>query len=94
MVFVFPLAGLYSYGDILAVITVVAGIGIFTSGGIYKLNLLKWCGILWWAGGLALLFIDPGYRGLAMLPLIILDYLIPGIIFNIKYRKNGAKNVS
>ena len=92
--FVFPLARLYSFGVIPVAMAVIAGIGVFVSGGIYAWSLLKWCGILWWAGGIGLLFVHANYRGILMIPLLILGYLVPGIIFNIKYRKNGKNNDS
>ncbi|MGD2295015.1 MAG: hypothetical protein PVF22_04180 [Candidatus Aminicenantes bacterium] len=92
--FAFPLSGLYEYGLIPVLISVVAGIYAFALGGIIEWNLLKVCGVIWWLGSAGMIFIDPDYRAILFVPLLILGYLIPGFIFRSGIRKPKAANES
>lgn len=91
--FIFPFMGVYSYNVIPIVMSVIAGIGVYATGGITEWNLLKWCGLIWWLGALAMGFIQMPYRPLLLIPMLILGYLVPGLILNKKYRQKGASNV-
>ena len=73
--FIFPLFGLYSYGVIPVIISMIVGILFFVIGGIYEWNLLKWCAAIWWAGAISMVFIHWHYRALLCIPLIIIGYL-------------------
>lgn len=92
--FIFPLLGLYSYGVIPVLISTIAGIFAFVTGGIFEWNLLKWCGAIWWLGALGMLFIHWHYRALLFVPLIIIGYLVPAIVLRSMYRKERAKSAS
>jgi len=88
--FVFPILNLYSYGVIPVVISMVVGILLFTIGGIYEWNLLKWAALLWWIGSICMIFIHWHYRALLCIPLIIFGYLVPGFILRSQYQKQSS----
>ncbi len=91
--FIFPWLGLYSYPTIPVMMSMIAGIGVYATGGITEWNLLKWCGVLWWFGALLMVIVDHQYRMLLAIPLLIFGYLLPGIILNRNYRQKGANDV-
>ncbi len=89
--FVLPLAGVYSYDVISILISVIAGIAIFVSGGIYEWNFMKICGMIWWAAAIVMIFVEPEYRALVFIPATFFGYLLPGIIINRMYKKGGEQ---
>jgi hypothetical protein len=91
--FILPLLNIYSYGVIPIMVSVIAGVIIFTFGGIYEWNFLKWCGVFWWLGALGMVFIHWHYRSLVVALLIIVGYLIPGFILHARYKKSKQENV-
>lgn len=88
--FVFPLSHLYDYGLIPVLISVVAGLYAFALGGIVEWNLLKFCGLIWWSGAVGMIFINPDYRAILFIPLLILGFFIPGFVFRSEVRKKQA----
>jgi len=94
MGFIFPALGLYSFKVIPVFMSVIAGILVFSGGGIYEWNLLKWCGVIWWLGAVGMIFVKWQYRSLFFIPLIIIGYLVPGLVLRSKYRKERAENAS
>ena len=75
--FVFPLLELYAYGVIPVLISLVAGIYAFVQGGVLEWNLLKISGLVWWLGALGMVFLNPDYRTLLFVPLLIFGYFVP-----------------
>ncbi len=92
--FIFPLLKLYNWDLIAVFISLIAGIFIFTQGGIYDWNLLKWCGLIWWAGALGMVFVHENYRALFFIPLILVGYIMPALVLRSMYRKQSEKNAS
>jgi len=92
--FVFPVLELYSYGVIPVIISMVIGIMLFVMGGIYEWTLLKWGGVIWWLGCVAMIFVPWQYRTLLCIPLIIFGYLVPGLILRSQYQKERIQNGS
>ncbi|MFQ6070848.1 MAG: hypothetical protein ACE5LC_10050 [Candidatus Aminicenantales bacterium] len=92
--FVFPGLKLYSWGLIPVFISLVAGILIFTMGGIFEWKLLKFCGLIWWAGSLAMVLIHENYRALLFIPLILMGYIFPALLLRSMYQKEKEKNAS
>lgn len=91
--FVFPLLGLYSWAVIPVLIAMVAGFLTFVFGGIYEWALLKWCGVIWWAGAVLMSFLPPQYRSLAFIPLILIGYIWPALSLRAKYyRQQEARH--
>jgi len=92
--FIFPLLKLYSWELIPIFISLVAGILVFTMGGIYEWNLLKWCGVIWWLGALGMVFIHENYRGLLVAPLLLIGYIMPALVLRSRYQKQSEENAS
>ncbi len=92
--FVFPLLGLYSYEAIPALVSLVAGVGMFVSGGMYEWPLLKWAGIVWWLGSIGLVFAHGLVQALLLCLLVLAGYLYPGIRLNLLYRKEGERHAT
>jgi len=92
--FIFPLLKLYSWGLIPVLISMVAGILVFTLGGIFEWNLLKWCGVIWWLGAVGMVFMHENYRALLMIPLLLLGYIMPALVLRSMYQKQRDENAS
>jgi hypothetical protein len=92
--FIFPLLKLYSWGLIPVLISMVAGILVFTLGGIFEWNLLKWCGVIWWLGAVGLIFIHENYRALLVIPLLLIGYIMPAVVLRSIYQKQRDENAS
>jgi len=92
--FAFPLLKVYSYEVISAVIALISGIGLFTLGGLFRMPLLLWSGVLWWLGAIGMAFIPGDWRGLGLVPLMIVGYLVPGLSFRIRFRRNGGEKAA
>jgi hypothetical protein len=91
--FIFPLLKLYSWGLIAVFISLIAGILVFVMGGVYEWNLLKWCGVIWWAGAIGMVLIHENYRALLFIPLILIGYIMPALVLRSMYQKQSEKNV-
>ena len=92
--FIFPILKLYSYEVIPVIIALVLGIMLFGIGGIYEWNLLKWGGVIWWLGSVAMIFVPVHYRTLICIPLIIFGHLVPGFILRSQFQKERIQNGS
>ncbi|MDD8026362.1 MAG: hypothetical protein PHI34_07600 [Acidobacteriota bacterium] len=86
--FALPLLGAYGYDVISIVIALVSGVLLFGLGGLFKAKFMLAAGLAWWLGAVGLVLIPGDWRGLGIVPLIIIGYLVPGFIFRAKYR-NG-----
>ena len=87
--FIFPLLKLYSWELIAVFISLIAGILVFTLGGIYEWNLLKWCGVIWWLGAIGMVFVHENYRALLFLPLLLIGYILPAVVLRSMYYKQS-----
>jgi len=87
--FVFPLLQIYPYEAIPVIIALISGIMQFIQGGLFRWPLLGAAGILWWVGAAAMAFVPGDWRGLVLIPLMILGYLVPGLIFRSRFRRDG-----
>jgi hypothetical protein len=85
--FVFPALDLYAWGVIPVMMALIAGIFVFSLGGIYDWNLLKWCGVIWWLGAVAAVFLNEEIRALLFIPLILIGYIMPALVLRSKYYK-------
>ncbi len=91
--FIFPLLGLYSYRAIPSLVSLVAGVGMFVSGGLYEWPLLKWLGVVWWAGAVGLVFAHGLLQGAILIGLVLVGYFYPGIRLNRHYAQKGGDYV-
>lgn len=92
--FIFPLLKLYSWGLIAVLISMVAGILVFTLGGIFEWNMLKWCGVIWWLGAVGMIFVHENYRALLVIPLLLIGYIMPALVLRSMYQKQRDENAS
>ena len=70
------------------VMSVIAGIGLFTTGGILEWNMLRFGGIIWWVSAIVMMFTHWYFHGLIFAIAVIPGYLIPGYALNKKYKNN------
>lgn len=80
---------LYPWGVIPVLMSLMAGVLIFSLGGLFEWALLKWCGALFWVGALGMVFIHENYRALLFVPLIIFGYIVPALVLRSKYKKHS-----
>lgn len=92
--FIFPILGLYTWGLIPVLVSLIAGVFVFALSGIYEWNLLKWCGLAWWLGALGMVFVHEDYRGLMLVPLIVIGYIMPALVLRSAYRKQRDDNAA
>jgi hypothetical protein len=85
---------LYSWGLIPVLVALIAGVLVYIMGGIYEWNLLKWCGVVWWAGALGMIFLQEEYRAILFIPLILIGYIMPALALRSLYQKQSKKNAS
>lgn len=88
--FVFPILDLYPVGTIPVIISMIVGILLLSIGGIFEWGLLKWAALLWWLGGIGMIFIHWHYRALVCIPLIIFGYLVPSYLLHRQYNSEKA----
>jgi len=68
------------------IMAVIAGIGLFTTGGILDWNLLKIGGIIWWVAAIIMMFTHWYFHTLIFAIVIIPGYLLPGYALKKKYK--------
>lgn len=85
--FVFPIMKVYDFGVIPILTSMVAGILVFSLGGVYRSGFLFFAGGLWWLGAFVMCFLPADYRPLISILLLIGGYLIPGYMLSRKYKK-------
>ena len=88
--FILPVLGAYSYGLIPIIVALVSGIMMFGLGGIYQWPVLAAAGVLWWAGAMIMACVPGDWRGVVLIPLMILGYIVPGFVFRARFRRNGG----
>lgn len=71
-----------------SVIAVMLGAAYYLSSVLYDWKWFKLIGILWWAGGMLLFYVNGVNQFLIMASLMILGQVVPGIIF---YRKSKTQ---
>ena len=92
--FIFPMLKLYTWEVIPVLIALVAGIFVFSLGGVYDWGLLRWCGVIWWLGAVGMAFIHANYRSLMFVPLILIGYIMPALVLRSMYRKQSDQDDS
>ncbi len=92
--FIFPMLKLYTWDVIPVLIALVAGIFVFSLGGVYDWGLLRWCGVIWWLGAVGMAFIHANYRSLMFVPLILIGYIMPALVLRSMYRKQSDQDDS
>ena len=88
VVFMDSISPLFSTGAIYPVISLIAGIGIFASGGIMEWTSLKIGGLFWWAGAVTMMLVPTHYHPLIMAIVIIPGHLIPGYLLKRQFSRS------
>lgn len=68
------------------IMSVIAGVGLFTTGGILEWKMLRISGIIWWVAAIVMMFMHWHLHTLIFAIAIIPGYLIPGYALNKKYK--------
>ena len=89
--FLFPLTGIYSFTVVPTLAALFFGAIIISAAAIYEFKFLYWCGIAVWIGGCIGAYAGSPWRGIIMIVIVFIGFVIPGIIFNRKY-KDGRKS--
>jgi len=82
-----PWMKVYSHEAIPILIASVSGILFFVMGGIHEWPILRWIGLVWWAGAVAMSFLDGNNRILLYTLLFIALYLVPTWLLRLKFKK-------
>lgn len=69
------------------IMAIIAGIGMFTTGGIFEWKLARVSGIVWLAASIIMMFSHWHYHTLILAITIIPGYLVPGYVLRKNYRK-------
>ncbi|MFQ6607039.1 MAG: hypothetical protein ACE5EE_00735 [Fidelibacterota bacterium] len=67
-----------SYEGLTPMIAIIAGIGMFSTGGIIEWKMARWSGFIWLIGAIVMMFSHWYYHTLILGITIIPGYLIPG----------------
>ena len=67
----------------------IIGIGFYVTGAIFEMPLVQGSGVLWWIGMCALGFVEGNMRLPIWIALISLGFILPGIVMNRQFRKQG-----
>jgi len=70
----------------------VIGLGFYMTGVIYELRLVQASGVIWWIGALLLGFVEGNIRLLIWSSMIFLGYVLPGIVLNRQYHREGREH--
>jgi hypothetical protein len=76
-----------SYKPLFPVISIIVGIGLFTTGGIVDWKVLRMGGVLWWAGAILMMFVPVTFHPLIMAVIVIPGYLVPGYLLRSEYKR-------
>ena len=77
-----------SFESLNIIIAVIAGVGLFTTGGILDWNMFRISGVIWWVTAIIMMFVPWHLHTLIFAIAIIPGYLIPGYALNKKYKNN------
>ncbi len=86
MTFLFPLAGIYSFGLTPVFAALIFGTMLFFGGAIYEFKYLFWSGVIAWAGGCLMPFVHGHGTGIIMIVILLNGFVIPGILLTKKYK--------
>lgn len=77
----------FPFSIAVGVIALVLGNAFYVDGVICESNLIKYCAVGWWLGGIAIFFAPVFYNGIIFAGLIGLFQIIPGIILYKRWKK-------
>jgi len=91
VIFLFPFLNAFPFQAVPVLTSLIVGIGLFTTGAVYQLPFVQWCSIAWWLGAILMSLAEAELvRILIMDATIAIGFVLPGIIFNRKYKHRSA----
>ena len=65
------------------------GVGVYITGALFDLNFIRICGAAWWLAVLLMALIPEEFRFIVMLSGMVIGFILPGFILNLKYRERS-----
>lgn len=87
LMFVDSITSFFSPEAAYPVVSFIAGIGVFASGGIMEWTSLRVGGLFWWGGAAAMMFVPSHFHPLIMAIVIIPGHLIPGYLLKRQFSR-------
>lgn len=75
-------------------VSLVVGIGVFSSGVIFETNVVTWSSLAWWGGAIVMSQLHGGDRAYVMAAVILLGWVLPGVVLNRNYRRQRDSDES
>ena len=91
IVFLFPFLGLYPFGAIPVIVSLVMGIGIFSTGLIFELKFIQWASLAWYIGACLMAISEGPVKLGIMVLIIIIGWIVPGLYLNKLYKERSTK---
>lgn len=94
---IFPLTGVYIWDIVPVFIALILGIILFASGTVFDFRYFYWSGLGSWLGALVMAYtLDSQFpvRGVVMILILVIGFIIPGFIFHRNYKNAEQSNGS
>ncbi len=88
--FVFPLTGVFDTHLVPVFVSPIVGIGFFLTGILYDSRGIVYCSLSWWIGAILMAYLSGYARLYIMVGILIIGYILPGIMLNIRYKQKRA----
>jgi len=75
-------------------VSLVVGIGVFSSGVIFEARVVTWSSLAWWGGAIVMSQLHGGDRAYVMAAVILLGWVLPGVVLNRNYRRQRDNDES
>jgi len=87
LTFVNSITSFFSPEATYPIISFIAGIGVFASGGIMEWTSLRIGGLFWWGGAVVMMLVPSEFHPLILAIVIIPGHLIPGYLLKRQYSR-------
>lgn len=81
-VLLLPSLGAYSWSLAPVLASLFMGVGLMSSGIVLETPILAWCSMAWWAGAVAMAFLEGTPKAVVMMAAIALGWILPGVVLN------------
>ena len=89
----FPLTGVMPWNLAPALISLIAGTGLFITGNLFEMKSITWCSLVWWGGGCLLAYsIVPEVKIVTMESILFFGWVMPGWLLNRTYKKRNSSH--
>lgn len=87
VMFVFPFTKVFSFSLVPVFCSLIVGILLFTAGAIFEVRFVQICSLSWWIGAAIIPYVPAIYSGFIMILMLLIGMILPGYLFNRKYKK-------